>query len=374
MSIVTRVLVVDRDRAVVEALTREVGRHTRDVEVAVAGDLAEAERDRALRDVGAIVVEVGLLDGAGIAALTTLRARSPGLPVILAAAGCDADVARLAVQVEASGLVAKPYDVARLLGVLEAPVQDAGFVGECSGVPTALLLSLHCGLEQDGALLVSRVDAAGRPLTTGLLSLEGGALVHAAAEGKVGASAVHEVLSWRQARARWVPGRVPTARTIVGRWEGVLAVEGRAVAADAGNLALEHPELVEKVSRLAQTPELLATYLLRHGEIVIGTARAPLADGEVARAIRSVARVAHDLAHHSETQQEVQTLIGDLRLVVDRVGPPECGFQVGVVVRQAAVICKSLRRLLRQIDRAFAREMLRSPRLLPERGALHEVA
>ena len=41
--------------------------------------------------------------------------------------------------------------------------------------------------------------------------------------------------------------------------------------------------------------------------------------------------------------------------MLDRVGPPEVGYQVGVLVRQAAPVCKSLRRLLRQIDRAFIR-------------------
>ena len=50
-------------------------------------------------------------------------------------------------------------------------------------------------------------------------------------------------------------------------------------------------------------------------------------------------------------------MLGTVRLVVDRLGPKEMGYQVGVVVRQASPVCKSLRRLLRQIDRSFSRAL-----------------
>jgi hypothetical protein len=58
---------------------------------------------------------------------------------------------------------------------------------------------------------------------------------------------------------------------------------------------------------------------------------------------------------------EIQATVGEHRLVVDRIGPSRLGFQIGVVVRQATPVCKSLRRLLRQLDRNFRR-------LLSDRG------
>jgi hypothetical protein len=79
-------------------------------------------------------------------------------------------------------------------------------------------------------------------------------------------------------------------------------------------------------------------------------------------ASRALCRLAHvffdvEAQPSSGADGEIQAVIGDVRLVLDRIGPTGAGFQVGVVVRQAAPVCKSLRRLLRQIDSAFGRAM-----------------
>ena len=59
-----------------------------------------------------------------------------------------------------------------------------------------------------------------------------------------------------------------------------------------------------------------------------------------------------------------------MRLVVDSLGPRDLRYQVGVVVRQASPVCKSLRRLLRQIDRSFERSMKRERAALADRLAV----
>ena len=46
--------------------------------------------------------------------------------------------------------------------------------------------------------------------------------------------------------------------------------------------------------------------------------------------------------------------------MVDRIGPEEAGFQAAVAVYQAAPVSKSLRRLIRQIDRAFHKAIARA--------------
>ena len=122
-------------------------------------------------------------------------------------------------------------------------------------------------------------------------------------------------------------------------------------------VALAHPGVVEKLARLAQTPDVLGAFLLRHAEVITGRCVPALDEQLASRALCRLANVFFDVEAQpqSAADGEVQAVVGDLRLVLDRVGPREAGFQVGVVVRQAAPVCKSLRRLLRQIDSSFER-------------------
>ena len=96
-------------------------------------------------------------------------------------------------------------------------------------------------------------------------------------------------------------------------------------------------------------------------------------------AARALCRLAHvyfdvDAQPSEDAGREIQAIVGSVRLVIDRIGPPEIGFQVGVLVRQAAPVCKSLRRLLRQIDGTFARAMKkrRAAAPSPPRPAVNE--
>jgi hypothetical protein len=122
-------------------------------------------------------------------------------------------------------------------------------------------------------------------------------------------------------------------------------------------VAVAYPDVVEKLARLAQTPDVLGAFLLRHAEVVAGRCVPGLDEQLAGRSLCRLAHVFYDVEAQpsSGASGEIQAVIGDLRLVLDRTGPTGAGFQVGVVVRQAAPVCKSLRRLLRQIDAAFAR-------------------
>ena len=90
-----------------------------------------------------------------------------------------------------------------------------------------------------------------------------------------------------------------------------------------------------------------------------GRTSSQIDEGIAGRALCRLAHVYHDV----DCQQgeaggtEVQATIGNLRLVVDQIGPDAMGFQVGVIVRQASPVCKSLRRLFRQIDRSFRKQI-----------------
>nr|WP_165703790.1 DUF4388 domain-containing protein [Enhygromyxa salina] len=206
---------------------------------------------------------------------------------------------------------------------------------------------------------------------TGAIHLEDGQPVHAHCDGVRGADAVRELLGWADAKATWIAGRSASARTIVGRIEGLL--ERDLGDAQRGRDLLDEAPLdvLDKIERLAQTPDILAAYLLRNTEIIAGTNDSSLDEAVVGRALSRLAQVFHDI----EDQQgdgagsEIQATVGEHRLVVDRLGPSRLGFQVGVVVRQATPVCKSLRRLLRQIDRSFRKSLAVSARKQASAGS-----
>ena len=178
-----------------------------------------------------------------------------------------------------------------------------------------------------------------------------------------GAEAVRELLGWGNARVTWISGRSASARTILGRVEGLLDREPAGLPQATEELDDALRDVVEKLERLARTPDILAAYLLRNTEIVVGTTEDDLDPALIGRALSRLATVFQDVEEQqNQGATEIQATVGEHRLVVDRLGPAPLGFQIGVVVRQATPVCKSLRRLLRQVDRSFRRALQRGPK------------
>ncbi|MBK6916463.1 MAG: hypothetical protein IPH07_03585 [Deltaproteobacteria bacterium] len=358
MSHAPRILVVDADisyvsRLQVEATTAGAAQLIHAAPAAVEGVLAGAPIDAA-------VIDLDAEDDANADVVGDIERRFDGVPVIGVTSRADDARIASACHLGVSAILAKPFDLTSLLAMLRMPASDAGFNGTCGAVPTAQLLTLHCSAGHDGVLHLRVAATANRPERRGSVFLEGGQPVHATAGGLVGADAVQAMLTWPDAEATWISGVVRSARTIIGRWEGLLA--GNAPrshdAAEVDRMvAVAHPEVVEKLARLAQTPDVLGAFLLRHAEVVAGRCVPSLDEQLAGRALCRLAHVFFDVEAqpNAGAQGEIQAVVGDVRLVLDRIGPLAAGFQVGVVVRQAAPVCKSLRRLLRQIDSAFAR-------------------
>jgi CheY-like chemotaxis protein len=288
--------------------------------------------------------------------------RFPGLPLVVHTARLDDAKISAACHFGAAAVLVRPFTLLQLNRVLRMPAPDAGFSGTTTGVPTAALLTLHCAAADDGVLHLRCACTKAREERSGSIYLDAGQPVHATTGDLVGSEAVHAMLGWVDAEATWLPGFARCARTIVGRWEGLMTrtLPDRqlddAAAIDA-MVGVAYPDVVEKLSRLAQTPDVLGAFLLRHAEIITGRCTP---DVDEALASRALCRLAHvffdvDAQPHEDAGREIQAIVGTMRLVLDRVGPREAGFQVGVLVRQAAPVCKSLRRLLRQVDGAFER-------------------
>jgi hypothetical protein len=259
-------------------------------------------------------------------------------------------------------VIVRPFSAAQLGRLLRQPAPDAGFSGTTTGVPTAQLLTLHCAAGADGVLHLRCAGTKARPERVGSIYLDGGQPVHATTGDLAGSQAVHAMLGWMDAEATWLPGFARCARTIVGRWEGLMNRTPVDRPLDGGTdidemVAVAYPDVVEKLSRLTQTPDVLGAFLLRHAEVITGRCMPEVDEALASRALCRLAHVFYDVdaQPHEDAGREIQAIVGTMRLVLDRIGPAAAGFQVGVLVRQAAPICKSLRRLLRQVDTAFNR-------------------
>jgi hypothetical protein len=373
----TRILLVDADAAHNARLAADAAAAADSVEIVTCSD-ADAAGDLLERTtLDGVAVDLDLDEDAIASIVGEIERRHTGVPLVGVAGRVDDRRVESACHLGAAGILAKPFQLATLLQLVRSPAADAGFLGSCGGIPTAQLLTLHCSMGHDGVLHLACAATSKSPEKSGTIFLEAGQPVHALTGELAGSEAVHAMLSWRDAEATWVAGATRCARTIVGRWEGLLAGVPRG-GVDAHDLdrvvAVAYPDVVEKLARLAQTPDVLGAFLLRHAEIVAGRCVPGLDEQLAGRSLCRLAHVFYDVEAQpsSGASGEIQAVIGDLRLVLDRTGPAGAGFQVGVVVKQAAPVCKSLRRLLRQIDAAFARTngRVRETRLRDPRDGL----
>jgi CheY-like chemotaxis protein len=359
----TSILFVDPDPTWLSPLQAEAGSDAPDplslhacrtVEAALA-ELADGAHD-------AVVMSLDMGDDPASTLVGEIEHRFPGLPLVAHTARLDDAKIAAACHFGAAAVLVRPFTLLQLTRVLRLPAPDAGFSGTTTGVPTAALLTLHSTAGDDGVLHLRCESTKGRQERSGSIYLDAGQPVHATAGDLVGSEAVHAMLGWVDAEATWLPGFARCARTIVGRWEGLLTrtLPNRhlddAAAIDA-MVGVAYPDVVEKLSRLAQTPDVLGAFLLRHAEVITGRCTPDVDEPLASRALCRLAHVFFDVdaQPHEDAGREIQAIVGTMRLVLDRVGPPEAGFQVGVLVRQAAPVCKSLRRLLRQVDLAFER-------------------
>lgn len=299
--------------------------------------------------------------------------RFPAIPIVVIAPRFEEEAISKAARLGISTLLPSPCEPAALLRVLKAHERRVAFAGRADQVETKELLRLYAAAGSNGVLHLGSSER------NGAIHFEDGHPVHAHAGELRGVAAVQELLTWTEVEATWINGRSASARTIIGRIEGLLErgpVEGGGDSSDPAEGT--PPDVMMRLEKLASSEDILATYLMRNTEIVTGITKPEIDEAVVGRALSRLAQVFHDM----EEQQgdiagsEIQATVGEHRLVVDRMGPTRLGFQVGVVVRQATPVCKSLRRLIRQIDRSFRRSLAQGHgRVSPVRTAnLHRVA
>lgn len=349
MSESTLILMVPAGCGPVQAALREVTRLHRQYLPVCVDDVGQADGVLHGRTPAFVVSDV-----AQVEVCEQVRRAYPQAALVLVGEHTEVPQVELSVKLRASALLRVPCEAAALREVFERvePVPSAH--GTCRGLMTAEVLAMYCQTGTDGALYLHR-DEDGR---SGCIHVEGGQPTHAATGALVGSDAVRELLTWRGVDARWVAGRSSPARTIIGRWEALMTQPVPSIT-DQHMLPLAIPQVIEKLVRLAQTPDILGAFLLRNGEVVTGRALPSLDDRALGRTLCRLSNLQFDIEgiDGEDAGDEVQATLGSVRLVVDRLGPRDLRYQVGVIVRQASPVCKSLRRLLRQIDRSFIRSI-----------------
>lgn len=299
-------------------------------------------------DVAMVVEQIG--ERVGDLSLR-VRAMHPDVNLVMIAPRFDERAITAAARVGAAAIIPSPCESGTLHRVIKSQERKVQFPGRCGGVDTAELLRLHAAAQSDGVLHL------GDSNRTGAIHIEDGQPVHAHCGDLRGSEAVRELLCWRGVEATWIEGRSGGARTIVGRVEGLLERERDEDASDGASVDEAPREVLDRLGHLAKIDDILGVYLLRNTEIVTGHNDESLDDVLISRALTGLARVflAMEDQQGERSGTEIQATVGEHRLVVDRLGPARLGFQIGVVVRQATPVCKSLRRLLRQLDRNFRR-------------------
>jgi hypothetical protein len=287
-----------------------------------------------------------------------VRAIHPDVHLVMIAPRFDERAISAAAKVGAAAIIPSPCESAALNRVIKSQERKVRFPGRCGGVDTAELLRLHAAAGSNGVLHL------GDAVRAGAIHIEDGQPVHAHCAELRGAEAVRELLRWRGVEATWIEGRSGSARTIVGRVEGLLEREVDEETSVDSTVEQAPREVLERLGHLARIDDILGVYLLRNTEIVTGHNDESLDEALISRALTGLARVflAMEDQQGERSGTEIQATVGEHRLVVDRLGPARLGFQIGVVVRQATPVCKSLRRLLRQLDRNFRRLLADRPR------------
>jgi hypothetical protein len=280
-----------------------------------------------------------------------VRAAHPGVNLVMIAPRFDERAIAAAACVNAAAIIPSPCESAALIRVIKSQQRKVRFPGRCGAVDTGELLRLHVAGSSNGVL---HLGGGGR---MGAIHLEDGQPVHAHCGELRGSEAVRELLRWRSVDATWIEGRSGSTRTIVGRIEGLLERDLDDDPTDYVSVEEAPREVIERLDHLASIEDILGVYLLRNTEIVNGRSDSSLDDVLISRALTGLARVfmAMEDQQGERSGTEIQATVGEHRLVIDRLGPSRLGFQIGVVVRQATPVCKSLRRLLRQLDRNFRR-------------------
>ncbi len=313
------------------------------------------------------------LDAPGAAdVVARLRAGAPGMVVIGTAARPRGRVLLDAARLRLDGVMSRPVDPVVVERLARRAAERPQAAGSCDGLDSAQVLAMYLRAGEDGVLVFWR-DGAPEGADFGCFHVEGGQVIHAVAGRRVGADAAREILAWEGARVRWLPGRTGAPRTILGRHLGLFAPTEPARSPTRGGagelaelLSVAFPHVVAKMAKIAAMPQVVGAFLLEHGEVTHGAATAGLDEGALRRAVEAAAATlgeitaATPLAEGEPAPSEIQATAAGIRIIVDRVGPPEAGVQAGVAVYQAASISKSLRRLIRQVDRAFARAVERA--------------
>ena len=115
------ILIVEDDPGIADIIAEAVVSHVGH-QVRVVGTAAQALIAAASERPDAVLLDIGLPDASGTVGLDRLRMLLPRVPIIMLTGNIDEELARQTLRRGAFDYIMKPFDVGRLMSVLEAAV------------------------------------------------------------------------------------------------------------------------------------------------------------------------------------------------------------------------------------------------------------
>lgn len=180
MTLAPHILIADDDRLI--RLTLEAGLSLNGFRVSLARSGREAIAMASEQNFDAVISDIYMPDGDGLEVARSLRAACPSLPVILMTAQGELDVTVQALGEGANDIIAKPFEIAALLSVLqkhlaanrekavaqvelpEADFSSSGLIGRSAAMMTVYKLIAYAA-RTDATVLITGESGTGKELT-----------------------------------------------------------------------------------------------------------------------------------------------------------------------------------------------------------------
>ena len=180
MTLAPHILIADDDRLI--RLTLEAGLSLNGFRVSLARSGREAIAMASEQNFDAVISDIYMPDGDGLEVARALRSACPSLPVILMTAQGELDVTVQALGEGANDIIAKPFEIAALLSVLqkhlaanrekavaqvELPETDfssSGLIGRSAAMMTVYKLIAYAA-RTDATVLITGESGTGKELT-----------------------------------------------------------------------------------------------------------------------------------------------------------------------------------------------------------------
>ena len=220
-----KVLLLEDDTLTLELLARQLRTRLPQATVLTARTVAEAQQHLADGPIDFFLLDVVVPDGSGIDFLCHVQTTQPEALVVMMTAQALGEYRAAAEHLGVLRFLEKPVPMDEIAGLIQARVQVARqaaagaskFAATLTHLTTLDIIQLKCLASATTALDFFHAGGA-----RGRLFFEGGNIVHAETQSRVGEAAFAEIVSWHTGRVEEISDAARPSRTISSPWQGLL--------------------------------------------------------------------------------------------------------------------------------------------------------